>query len=123
MAGSSEAVTVLGHLGITPADLESLRRLPHEEAVKELAALKDKVRRQWKRAAFELHPDRTGGDPEKTALFQALSSAKEVFENFQIPEPTFYIKPKGSIPTPSQKAHRRVPNQQAVGYRAATMKP
>ncbi len=87
MDGLSQLDELLRTLGVSLDDVESLRLLPYEEAVKHLEALKDKVRRGWKRAVFDLHPDRTGGDPEKTARFHELTRARDAFEAFRLPVP------------------------------------
>jgi hypothetical protein len=72
-------------LGVLPADVEKLQRMAvFEEATAWLDELKDRVRKNFKRLAFELHPDRTGGDLEKTALFKLYGTVKDDFEKLQV---------------------------------------
>lgn len=59
-------------LGITQKDLARARVNP---AV--LQALQAKVRRTWKQAARELHPDRTGDDPQLTELFKLVKQVAD----------------------------------------------
>jgi len=116
------AVEVLRMLGISPEDIESLRNLPYPDASKGLEALKDKVRRNWRRTIFDLHPDRTGNDPEKTALFQELTRAKEALEAWKLEEPRRVVVSKPVVRKPQPRTPRpTTPNPTA--YRAATMKP
>lgn len=75
---------VMRDLGVAPADVDALRRMPFEAAVKHLEELKERVRKNFKRLALELHPDRTGGDAEKTERFKVVSSIKDEFEKLQI---------------------------------------
>jgi hypothetical protein len=49
-----------------------------------LDALKRDIKAAWKRAAFELHPDRTGGDPEKEAQFKRLAVFMQDVDKFRI---------------------------------------
>jgi hypothetical protein len=94
---------VLRDLGVEPADLEALRRCPLAEGQRKLAELKERVHKNYKRAAFELHPDRTGNDPEKTERFKLLVTVRDDFEKFQLvpPQPRF-------VPMPVQQTVRVV---------------
>lgn len=49
-----------------------------------LSDLKDQVKHTFRKLALELHPDRTGGDEAKTALFKELVQAREAFENIEV---------------------------------------
>lgn len=126
---------LLGRLGVGVSDLHALRTLPYREALILLESLKDKVRRSWKRAALDLHPDRTGGDAAKTALFRDLTATKEHFERLTVPPPTQTVTEYGPDqvpPTPSVvfsgvgvRAPRRPPRgaDPNVGRVAARMRP
>jgi hypothetical protein len=80
---------------MTPADAQALLRIGinmdfevhrirsaanAEQAHERLAELKERGRTLYRKAAFELHPDRTGGDPEKTELFKLLSVAAKALD-------------------------------------------
>jgi DnaJ domain len=71
---------VMEMLDITAPELRQACRNGHQ-----LEALKRRVKRAYRHAAFELHPDRNGGDPVRTDLFRLLS---ETVEAIQALEPT-----------------------------------
>lgn len=61
-----------------------------EERLRLLDALKTKAKKGYARLAFELHPDKTGNDPEKTAQFRLLTEVRadiDALEADRIPEP------------------------------------
>lgn len=123
-------------LDVHPAEIESLYRLPHVEASRVLEGLKDRVRRNWRKVAFELHPDRTGNDSEKTAQFRALLVLKDKFEQMSLPAPrparpepvTSYVSGATMPQTPGVvygqvRVRPPRPPVRRPGYIAATMKP
>jgi hypothetical protein len=129
-------------LGIFPADLEALRRIPLEEARRCLDVLKERVRKNYKQLAFELHPDRTGNDPTKTERFMLLGSVKDEFEKLQLqqqqPQLRQQIVMRVVPPMPQVRVMRVVTWSSAgsahinattgtvsigVPFRVATMKP
>jgi hypothetical protein len=59
-------------LGVSQQDFETIRRVPFPQAQTLLQELKTKARRNYKKLAFELHPDRTQGDETKAQLFVLL---------------------------------------------------
>lgn len=118
MTQPNETLRALAYLGVSPAELEWLNRLPGDEASKKFAALKDKVNKNWRRAAFELHPDRTNNDPEKTAVFKEVLRIKDSFERYT---PSSKVMPKG-VTVPKQP-RRRPATASPNGYKAAHMKP
>lgn len=74
-------------MGLRPEDFQAVRLAPSPEvAAKLLGDLKERFRSGFKKLAFELHPDRTGGDPQKTEDFKALIQLREGFERLQVPE-------------------------------------
>lgn len=83
----AEVLRALAKLGVVPADLHRVRLLPYPEAVRFLDELKGRVRQSWKRLAFELHPDRTGSDPEKTVEFTLLNRVRSDFEKVTVSPP------------------------------------
>lgn len=75
----------MSDLGVSPVDMERLRQMTSvEEATTWLDELKARVRKNFKQLAFELHPDRTGGDEEKTARFKLYGTVKDEFEKIQV---------------------------------------
>ena len=79
-------IEALRELGVQiPADFEAIQRAPTlKQAQKMLADLKDRARRNFRKLAFELHPDRTGGDNARTEHFMILSKAKEELDKIQL---------------------------------------
>jgi len=57
---------------VSQQDFDTIRRVPFPQAQTLLQELKAKARRNYKRLAFELHPDRTQGDEAKAQLFVLL---------------------------------------------------
>lgn len=73
-------------MGLRPEDFQAVRLAPNpEEAGRLFANLKERFKAGFKKLAFELHPDRTGGDPQKTEDFKALIQLREGFDKFQVP--------------------------------------
>jgi hypothetical protein len=77
----------LGMLGIQMQDLDNLRRIQFQQAVEILQKLKDQTKTKYKKLAFELHPDRTGGDEEKTKLFSDVTAAHKWFQDLRLQPP------------------------------------
>ena len=77
-------------LGVSVQDFWAIRQAPFQQAVPMLQDLKDRAKRNYKRLALELHPDRTGNDETKTAQFKFLSQILSDFEKLQVrpPPPT-----------------------------------
>ena len=126
----SKTSLLLHYLGVGVHEIEALRHLPYREATQRLMELKGRIHKGWRKAAFELHPDRTGNDPQKTALFQALTLLRDQFEDLRLaeplPEPTAQVFEPMDIPaTPGVVFQTRPPKHPPLhsGYRAATMKP
>lgn len=80
-------------LGVTPNDFNAVRVEPSfEGATAALERVKEKVRKAYKKLAFELHPDRTGNDPAKTELFKAVSKIRAEIDALTIE--------RGPLPVP-----------------------
>lgn len=65
-----------------------------EQATSQLDDLKKRLKREFRRKALELHPDRTGGDPDKANDFVLIQKVLEAAEQFQVtrrPRPTVRI--------------------------------
>lgn len=62
-------------LGITETDLMAIVSAPYRESEDLFKKLKAKARKNYKRLALDLHPDRNGGDLNKTVLFDLLTRA------------------------------------------------
>ena len=129
-SSSSKTSLMLHYLGVGLHEIEALRQLPYREATQRLTELKSRIHKGWRKAAFELHPDRTGNDPQKTALFQALTLLRDQFEDLRLAEPTpappvQVFEPMDLPATPGVVFQTRQPKPAPPhsGYRAATMKP
>ena len=75
---------ILADLGVQQADMDAIRRCPLDEGKHKLEELKERVHKNYKRLAFELHPDRTGNDPEKTERFKLIGAIREDFAKLQL---------------------------------------
>lgn len=84
----ARVVALLRELGVDyPAEFRTIEHMPFEAGVKTLEALKERVRKNYRRLAFELHPDRTGNDSEKTAQFKALTEMYRMVEKVTLRQP------------------------------------
>ena len=83
----------LSELGVTLADLQALQRLPLLQAQQALAALKDRVRANFRRLSKELHPDTNGGDAGKTERFMAVVAVKAELDKIQLQARPIVHKP------------------------------
>ena len=71
-------------LGIMPNELQSIQGLPLLEGQRRLEEIKERVHKNYKRLAFELHPDRTGNDPAKTEHFKLVGAVKDDFDKLKL---------------------------------------
>jgi hypothetical protein len=71
---------ILQDLGVSQDELAALQKCSLAEGQRKLDELKERVRKNFKRLAFELHPDRTGNDPAKTERFKAICEVRDGFE-------------------------------------------
>ncbi len=78
---------LLGELGVTPARFQELRTLPLFNARQRLAELKEDAKRNFRRRAFELHPDRNNDDEAKTARLKALAQVNDWVQSIEVREP------------------------------------
>ena len=74
-------------LGVTPQALELIRRSPFEDAKRQLAQLKVASKKQYRRLALELHPDRTSGDKIKEELFKLVDRVHQDFQKLEVRPP------------------------------------
>jgi hypothetical protein len=77
-------------LGLAPNDFRAVEQAPSFEAGQQmLAALKERAKKQFRKVAMELHPDRTNNDPAKTDDFKLVSAVVEDIEKlvFGRPQP------------------------------------
>jgi hypothetical protein len=74
-------------LGISREDLIHIKTEPSgTQARAALEALRQRTKKAYKRAVRELHPDRTGGDPEKSDLFRAVSEVYQEISGVKLKE-------------------------------------
>lgn len=70
----------LAEMGVTEAKLRHVYEAPsQEEGERRLGDLQAACKEGFRKLALELHPDVTGGDPDKTARFKRLKSIYESF--------------------------------------------
>ncbi len=73
----------LQELGVTPAALHAIRSAPPDKGKMMLDELKTLAKSRYRKLAFELHPDRTGGDPVKTEKFTFLTQVMRQVESME----------------------------------------
>lgn len=78
---SRELIRAYEALGVTNAELEAIAAAPYKQGEELLKKLKQRVSRTYKKLAHELHPDRNGGDQEKTVLFSLVTRAAKKIAN------------------------------------------
>lgn len=74
-------------LQLNPHEVDALQRMPYEHAVPRLKAIQERVKARYKKLAFELHPDRTGGDSVKTKLFSDVTELNKKIQELQVRPP------------------------------------
>jgi len=76
----------LQYLGVTPGDAHHVQRAPsYDEGKNRLVALQVRVKRAYKKAALELHPDRqVEPNPESEELFRLLAEFHAWFAQLQL---------------------------------------
>lgn len=77
----------LSALGVSLQTLENLRRVPFQDAVAGLKRIQEEVKPRYKKLAFGLHPDRTGGDEDKTRLFSEVTIANKWLQELKVQPP------------------------------------
>ncbi|RKZ05698.1 hypothetical protein DRQ25_15570 [Candidatus Fermentibacteria bacterium] len=83
----------LSEMGVSQADLDSLSKATtHAEGEAMLDKLKVKTKKGYRALAHELHPDKTGNDPEKTEMFKFV---KSIYEGFAAAE--FIARPRPMV--------------------------
>ena len=80
-------VRALTSLGVQVQDIERLRAIPFPQAVEGLKRIQEGTKSRYRKLAFELHPDRTGGDEAKTLLFSEVTAANRWLQNLQVQPP------------------------------------
>jgi len=87
-------VRALGTLGVNLQDLENLRRIPFPHAIEGLKRIQEETKARYKKLAFELHPDRTGGDEAKTRLFSEITVANKWLQELKVqpPQPQMFVQ-------------------------------
>jgi len=78
---------VMVALDATPQRIQQLQRMPFAQATEALEAIKSHARVQYKRLAFEWHPDRNQGDPRAEEKFKVLGSVLANLEKLRLQPP------------------------------------
>ena len=82
---SPDVAKAAAALKLTEQDLNHCIQHPElSECQRRLEELKKRVKKSYREAALELHPDRTGGDEEKLQLFKTVSRLWEQIQKFEI---------------------------------------
>ena len=106
-------------MGLQQEDFSAVgKATTREEAVQRFTALRDRFKTGFKRLALLLHPDKNGGDPEKTAQFHLLLAVAKEFANLRVKPPPvvrYQTTFGGPIPPPPPK-RRGVPQYYPTGY-------
>jgi hypothetical protein len=106
-----EVQKLLGEMGVNPQDFQLIQQAPtFEDAKRQLEALKDKVKVGFKKLAFELHPDRTDNDPEKTRKFKLACAIKSDVDKLNVSMP----QRQAPVPFVQHVNFQQVPIQQVV---------
>ena len=79
MLAAHEQVRAFQALGVTQQAINGIRGAAFPVAKQLLKQLQDQVHKTYRKLALELHPDRTGGDSEKEALFKLVSQVHDDF--------------------------------------------
>jgi len=74
----AQVAEVMSKLGVDHSDL-----VRAQSCQRSLEALQRRVKGTYKLVALECHPDRTGGDDEKTALFQLATHVVQEIESMK----------------------------------------
>lgn len=78
----AQIAEVMAGLGIAPEDFQRAR-----VNGRALDALRAHVKKAYRKLALSLHPDRTGGDPEKAKLFQLATEVVQEIEKMEAEPP------------------------------------
>lgn len=71
-------------LGLSQGDFQAIERAPSFEAgVQMLEQLKERAKKQFRRVALELHPDKTNNDPAKTDDFKLVAAVVDDIEKLK----------------------------------------
>lgn len=78
----------LPYFGVTQEEIRAVQGAPtFEAAVAQLAELKARVKKNYKQAVRQLHPDVTGNDEAKAEIFRTLTEMVDSFEKLEVRRP------------------------------------
>ena len=115
--------SLLLQMGLQLEDFSAVSQSKNrEEAAQRLNALKAKFKICFKKMVTTFHPDRNGGDPEKTAQFHLLMAVAKEFDSLKIkPPPTTRYHTTFNAPVPPPPPRRKgVPQYYPTGYPGTT---
>jgi hypothetical protein len=85
---NAQAFRAMQLLNLTQEDFRSIERAPTFEVGQQmLVVLKDRVKKQFRKVALELHPDRTNNDPVKTDEFKLVAAVVDDIEKLNLSRP------------------------------------
>lgn len=84
MLAAQEQARAFQALGVTQSAIDAIRGSAFPVAKQLLVQLQDQVHKMYRTLALELHPDRTGGDHEKEALFKLVSRVHDEFMKLSV---------------------------------------
>lgn len=84
----AQALRAMQLLNLSQEDFRSIEQAPTLEAGQQmLAALKERMKKQFRKVALELHPDRTNNDPVKTDEFKLVAAVVDDIEKLGLHRP------------------------------------
>lgn len=102
-------------MGLSMADIQWPTRSGNlEEAKQRLVALKAKAKTGFRRAAMDLHPDRTGGDEAKSELFRVVCALNDDIEKLEMQDRST------PPPRPPMRVHVHVQHRGGSGQTSST---
>jgi hypothetical protein len=79
----------LQDLGVTPDAIKTIRTAPYDKAKILVEEIKVIAKSRYRQLVHQLHPDKTGGDAEKTARFTFLTLVFKQVQQMEPPPPPF----------------------------------
>lgn len=98
----AQLLAALLELGVTPTALQAIRSAAPNKGKSLLDELKHAAKSRYRKLAFELHPDRNGGDTSKVARFTLLTDVMKQIEAM-VYHPGVSLPPRPAAPPPQSR--------------------